>query len=57
MPLGSRPSSRLAVRHLEKRVLLFLPHLFSITDPHAGFSSQNLKLNHVSNTNSFDFTK
>lgn len=39
------------------RSLYFLPSLFNITEPHAGFSNQNLKTNHVSKTNSFDFAK
>lgn len=38
----------------KEHFLCFLSRLFNITVPHAGFSSQNLKLNHVSKTNSFD---
>lgn len=41
----------------KERSLRFLPCLFNLTDPHAGFSSQNLKPNHVSKINSFDFAK
>lgn len=54
MPLGSRLSTQTLP---EGRSLHFLPRLFSITDPHAGFSSQNLGPNHVSKINSFDFAK
>lgn len=37
--------------------LRFLSRLFSITAPHAGSSSQNLKSSRISKTDSFDFAK